>query len=195
MNRTRCFRIVRIALVAAGTVALPKVALAAPVAITKLYPTGVNDTGALLADQTLDGHWTVASSTDPANPGPNLYAFPATLSPISTGSWVANTATGRWLTLNPTDPNTASNAVFTFKVVIDLNGYQPGTASVTLRMAADDDYKISLNGTTTGITRNNAYGSFANHTIATGWQAGMNTLTFSVNNSGGGPTGFFVTTI
>lgn len=167
-------------------------AIAAPVPIVGLYSTGVNDAREVLADGELDPHWRVFSSTDPLNPGPNLYALPTSqLSP----PWTPNTSTGRWIGLRSNTVDTSAGSTFVFEVKIDLTGFHADTAQITFVMTGDDDYNVMLNGVATGVLRSGAFTSLASHTISTGWEPGINSVRFTVQNSGGGPTGFFVSEI
>lgn len=180
----------------AGTVLFlaPRIAEAAPVAIIQVHPTGVDDANALIGDSQLDAHWKAVATTDPGRPGPDLFALPTGTYPLDT-SWVSNTATGRWLTLEPASATTANNTVLDIETTINLAGYLANTASLTLELSVDDDYVIKLNGVDTMIARNGAYTQLATHTIAAGWAAGNNTLRVTVSNTGGGPSGILVSTI
>ena len=168
------------------------VAGAAPTPVVGLYSTGVDDQNVLLPDSAIDPHWRVSSSTDPLNPGPNMYALPAGQ---VNAAWTPNTATGRWIGLKPLSNTTSNDAVFTFEVTVDLTGYQAAGTSLTINLSADDDYTILLNGQPTGISQATAYATLHSHTITDGWIDGVNRLRFVVNNSGGGPTGFLVSTV
>lgn len=178
--------------VAAATAAIAWAPIAGAEPLVGLYSTGVDAAGVPLAPGTKDPHWSVLSSTDPGNPGPDLFVFNDGVKP---GPWVADSATGRWVGLAASTPATAANSVFVFQMDVDLTGFLPATASVQIELAADDDYVIELNGSPTGISRNGAYTAFASHSINAGFQAGKNVLTFRVQNSGGGPTGIFINTV
>jgi Bacterial TSP3 repeat len=192
-NVLRNFAVPSVA-IATVTLAHANIAFADP--IIELYPTGVNDTGALLPVGTKDPHWIVSNSTDAANPGPDVFVgdplLPFGGGVLIGGPWVANTATGQWLWLRSEDYNTNGGAVFTFAVKVDLTGYVPSTANINLKIAADDEYNVSLNGTLLAGKGPGGYSAITTENINSGFAAGINTLTFRVTNSGGGPTGFLV---
>lgn len=150
-------------------------ASAAPIA--SLYNTGVNDSGVVLAGGAIDPHYKIGTS-DPA------YVFDGGY-PI--GPWVANSATSMWIA--PT-LNTYAGYEYIYTTTFNLTGYDAGTASITAYITADDEVTVKLNGAQVGVIT--GLSSLHELLINSGFVSGVNTLTFDVINSGGGPTGLRV---
>lgn len=74
--------------------------------------------------------------------------------------------------------------------VLDLTGFDASTASFSGRFAADNSAVALLNGTAIGTS--SGFSSFSSFAATTGFNAGLNTLSFVVTNlkqNGGNPTG------
>jgi hypothetical protein len=139
------------------------------------------------------GVGTYAISSAPA--GANT--TPAIVTGYPVGSaWFANDATSSWI-----GPNVANAdgpiGDYTYTTTFDLTGLVANTAQISGNWAADNDgVSILLNGVATGITANTGdinYGSFTGFSIdnTANFVSGVNTLAFTINNSGG-PTGLRV---
>lgn len=157
-----------------------------------LFNTGVNGAGAPLADGAVDPHYTLVSSADPNYPGPSAYAS----NPIPSGFWVANSATSRWIgpAVNEGYPSGAPAhpaGTYAFRLVVDLNGFDPGTVEIHGTWAADNGGSIRLNGNATGLAVG-GYATLVPFSITSGFVTGMNMLDFVVTNApsgGANPTG------
>lgn len=194
-GRRTTARIIATVLGAGATwLAAPSAALAAPAALIGVYPTGVDDTGALLTTTSTDTHWT-ATTDDPdfTNPTP-VYVFLTNTYP-NNGIWAVPTS-GQWLTLLPTDANVAAASTTIYETKIDLTGFIASTTSLSFDFAADNSATVWLNGNDTGISTT-TFATLTSATISSGWLAGVNTLQFRVYNDppGKNPAGLLVNTL
>jgi len=172
--------------------ALALVAFAVPAAnaatITTLYNTGVDALGNPLAEDAVDSHYTVTGGTQ----GPQAYATTSANGwPVAPfGPWLGDNTSSTWLT--PTlDSNADFGAVYTFTTTFDLTGLDPLTAVINGMWAGDDGFGLSdiiLNGVPTGQL-SGGFTSWTPFSLTSGFVPGINTLSFQVENSGGGPTG------
>jgi hypothetical protein len=131
--------------------------------IPGLYSTGVDATGALLTGGSTDPHY--SSSGNPAYvlSADNLW-----------GGWPAS-STGKWINYADT---TSTYGWIPFSTSFDLAGLDPNTAQITMTWTGDNGTYVYLNG----VEKLNL-DDFSNlHTsvISSGFQAGINTLSFSV---------------
>ena len=162
-----------------------------------VYGTGLDANGALLGAGAVDPHYSLATSVTP-NTAPNAYV----VSPLDP-NWVKNTSTSQWINALG-KASTEPNGLFTYTTTFTPAGLDPTTASLSGKIAADDQVVILLNGQSTGITVTGspvghpnetpdyAYTQFYNFSIAGGFQSGVNTLTFEEYNNHGGPAGLQV---
>jgi len=144
-----------------------------------IYGTGLRSDGSVAVRGTEDIHWKISgSAATVATTVPNTFA-----SSTSSAQWIglANDLNGEFGT------NTWSYTTF------DLSGLDPSTASLSGQYAVDDTVEIYLNGVSTSIscTGTSCYSTRTNFAITSGFQHGVNTLTFRVNNFGG-PSGLLV---
>ncbi len=152
-----------------------------------LFNTGVDNTGSSLLDGAVDPHYALVQSADPTYDGPE--AFATTTIPTD---WLANSSTSRWITPG-SDTTYAADGEYRYQVTFDIGDWNPNGVSILGRFAADDISSILLNGNSTGIsTGSTPWASFRDFLLTGPFQPGLNTLTFVVNNSGGGPTGLRV---
>lgn len=161
------------------TAALP--AHTAP--ITGLFATGVDGAGVALGDGATDTHYSILS---PAQQGIVINQAPIP------GSWVANTAARRWIWETATgDP---VNVTRTFRTTFDLTGFDETTASLSGLWASDNlGLDILINGISTGNT-SAGFSALSAFTITSGFVAGVNTLDFVVQDTGG-ISGFLVSSL
>ena len=164
-----------------------------PLPIADLFNTGVDGSGTPLADGTIgDPHYTLSSV--PSGTTDIRVRTSAGGWPI--GPWLGDNATSAWI-----GPNNAANlhspagnyvysTTFTIPTTADLS-----TVVVTGGWGTDNPgTDILINGGTTGNT-SAGFGSLTPFSIGSGFQYGLNTLDFLVNNSVGGglnPTGLRV---
>jgi hypothetical protein len=156
------------------------------VPILSLFNTGVGPTGAPLAEDAVDPHYTLSGGAA-AYTATNAQGYPV----APAGPWVGDDSLSAWIT--PTlDTQGASNAVYSYTTTFDLTGLDPVSAIISGLWAADDAGGLSniiLNGVSSGLSNTNGYSSWTAFSLTSGFQPGLNTLTFQVQNSGGGPTG------
>lgn len=166
--------------------------------IPGLFPTGVNNSGALLGGGSVDPHYRLIQSADGGFPGPNAWVvndgYP--IAPAANGVWLANGPTSKWIA--PQAPQGTGNAAgdYVFRLSFDLTGLEPASAIITGRWTSDNaGLDVRLNGASTGITYDGNFGTFSEmFTINRGFREGTNTLDFVVNNAGtaGSPIGLRV---
>ena len=160
------------------------------VPVPGLYNTGVNGTGAAIADGAVDPHYVLISSADPAYPGPSAYAC----WPIATGFWLANDASSRWIApaANEGYPSGAPPhpiGDYTYRLSFDLTGLDPATVSIHGNWGVDNSGTIFINGVSVAST--SSYNPLPSFSITSGFVAGVNHLDFVVNNwaaGGANPT-------
>jgi len=165
----------------------------APVVITVLdrvpgvFSTGVNASGAVLEDGLEDPHYQL--TTNPNNPEVTVpVVHDSTIFPIVTGPWLANTALSKWIS---PEFNTVGSAGgdYVYRTSFDLTGFDPASAVILGGWATDNaGTGIRLNGQATGLENSAQFGVLTPFTVTTGFNPGINTLEFLVNNSALGYT-------
>ena len=161
--------------------------------IPDLYNTGVGSNRVGLADGVVDPHYQLI-----VNPGTNSHnaiVEDSTVSQFLGGTWLADTATSRWI--GPRF-NTSSSAGgdYVYRTVIDLTGRDPGTLVIEGQWASDNTGNdIQVNGYSTGNPKCLTMGSYTAFNIygTDGlFVAGTNNINFLVNNGALGYTGLRV---
>lgn len=153
-------------------------------AITTLYSTGVDSTGALLAAGATDSHYSVTPGGGPFAIGSAGLA----------GSWVPNTASSQWISAAA---NTAAGGgPFTYSTTFDLAGFDASTAVIQFDIAADNMATIFLDGVQVATHAFPGWTNISTITLTSGFNAGLNTLSFVIPNNqvsaNDGPTGLQV---
>src|SRR6266404_787427 len=156
-----------------------------------VFGTGVSTPGNLLADGAVDSHYILYSSADPGFPGPNAIVVNSTAWPIP--PWLADGPNSKWIA--PQSSQASGNAAgnYTYRTTFNLTNLNPSTAVLTGQYASDNSATMLLNGAPVGPA-STCLCSFTPFTITSGFQAGVNTLDFVVNNAGSSanPTGLRV---
>lgn len=177
-------------------------ARAQTVSIAGLYTTGVNNSNALLGNNTQDAHYVITANTAGSTQY-NGNSYTVTTSALG-GSWVANTSSARWVVApksgsndgnDPTRPNGTYDYTLTFTMP---TGAQLNTVSIAGIGAVDDTAAIYVNGTlVSGQTLNSwsSTNSFSLNSSNSTFLSTTNTIMFRVNNSGGGATGLLITSL
>src|SRR5688572_23013440 len=162
--------------------------------IPGLFNTGVDDTGAPLADGAIDAHYIL--TVNPDGGLPDAIVEDSTIFPIVAGPWVANSATSKWIgpRLN-TDQ--AAGGDYEYLLTFDLTGFDPGTANINGRWATDNQGTLFLLGDGGGGEESNvrefaSYTDFTLHAWEASFVEGINRIAFRVNNAAVGPTGLRV---
>jgi hypothetical protein len=165
-------------------------ASASAVTITTLYNTGVDANGVPLTEDAVDPHYVISSGPS----GPQL-AYTATSAqgwPVApAGPWIGDDLFSAWATPSVSTDGEA-NALYTYTTTFDLTGLDPLSAVISGLWAADDAGGLSdiiLNGVSLGQPNANGFSAWSSFVLNSGFQAGVNTLSFQVQNSGGGPSG------
>jgi hypothetical protein len=163
--------------------------------IPGLFNTGVDNSNVTLVGGSVDPHYSLIASADPAFPGPG--AIVATV--IPTTYWAANSATSKWIAPAANEnypsggtPHPAGD--YTYRISFDLAGINFSTVSITGKWGVDNSGVIRLNGVSTGISTS-SYNPLVNFSISSGFRAGINDLDFVVHNlpaGGSNPTGLRV---
>ena len=182
MKNAVAWKMVAAAVVTAG-ISLVASSEAAP--ITTLYNTGVNDSGAPVANGTAATHYTLVSEPTGA----------ATMLRVATSAngypippWIGDDSLSAWIGPSSDAALDGPAGNYDYRTTFSLAGFDPITASIVGRFAADDSGTILLNGIAVTGAQSLGFSSFTSFTISSGFAAGINTLDFIVNN-GGGPTG------
>ncbi len=159
-----------------------------------LFDTGVDETSAVLVDGSVDSHYVLTVNPNGAPLDP-VIVEDSTVFPIAppAGPWVANTDRSKWV--GPaffTDMGAAGD--YTYVLGFDLTDFDPSSVIIVGSWATDNaGVDIFLNGVATGNPNpTTQFTALTPFTIATGFQAGTNTLEFVVNNSSVGYTGLRV---
>jgi hypothetical protein len=163
--------------------------------IPTLFPTGVDDLGVPLADNSADAHYVlIANAHDPASSA--AIVQDSTAWPIVAGPWLANSGTSKWI--GPLF-NTAAAAVgsYVYRLSFDLADRDPDTVVVVGGWAVDNTgTDIRVNGVSSGNPQSPGFGSYAAFSLASSnatFYTGVNTIDFVVENvSAVGPTGLRV---
>lgn len=147
-----------------------------------VFNTGVDDTGAVLADGAVDPHYKlVVNATNPDSQ--DAIVHDSLVFPIVAGPWVANTDKSKWIA-PLLDSGGASGGDYAYRTTFDLTGFDPATVVLMGNWATDNlGTDIKLNGASTGLQNGNQFASYTAFTLTNGFQAGVNTLEFHLNNA------------
>lgn len=164
-------------------------------AIPGLFNTGVDGSGAVLPGGSVDPHYALIASADPAYPGPS--AIVASVIPAgywrpngAASMWIAPAADENWPALGTAHPD----GTYRYRLSFDLTGFDPATVSISGTWGADNSCAILLNGAATGFSTS-SYNPLVPFSVTTGFVNGVNHLDFDVANwtaSGSNPTGLRV---
>lgn len=155
----------------------------------QLFNTGIDGSGGLLANTTIDPHYSVIAAPNPYNT-----AYTGTGSD-TTGPmpWLDDGPSSRWIGVTPWMAEWRPTGTYVFRTTFDLSGMIPSSATINLSIASDNTCDVYLNGVHAGITTPfGGFDSFSNYSINTGFINGVNTLDFSVYEPGSTPCGLRV---
>lgn len=174
----------------AGEVVSANVTLAVLERITTVYNTGVDDSGAAVADGTADAHYRLTTNPDSASA--DALVQDSTVFPIVAGPWVANEADSKWIGPR-TETSAAATGDYLYTHRFDLTGFDPATVRLSGEWSTDNEGRdVLLNGVSTGFKNLGGFVAHSTFTITSGFQEGVNELQFQVNNAGAGFTGLKV---
>ena len=163
------------------------------VPIPGLFNTGVDDSNVPLAAGSVEPHYALIASADPAFPGPAAVVA----SVIPSAYWMANSTSSQWIAPAvaegyPSGGEPHPEGDYIFRLSFDLTEIDPSTASITGTWGVDNNGTISLNGVATGNTTD-SYNPLVTFSISDGFTSGINLLDFVIHNlsvpSGSNPTG------
>ena len=158
-------------------------------AIPGLFNTGVDNLGVLLADGTVDPHYTLTVSADPIDTGPS--AFVVTPNGFPFPPWIAQGPNSKWIAPK-TDQTVGDNfGTYVYRITFSLAGFDPATATISGQYTTDNNgIDVLINGLSTGQTTPlTAYSAFFPLSITSGFVAGVNTIDFVLFNDPGSPPG------
>ncbi len=148
--------------------------------ITSLYDTGVNSSGAPLANGATDSHYTLTQV--PSGSTTPIAVTSAGGFPV--GPWIGDDSSSAWI--RPNNPNVTDPVGFyTFTTTFSLSGLDASTAQIAGQWATDNyGEEILLNGNAVSFTGAPGLGAFTStFDITSGFISGLNTLAFVVNNA------------
>jgi hypothetical protein len=152
------------------------------------FNTGMAEDRTLLSDGVADPHYVLA--VNPNDPASNVALVVNEAD--RPGSWVENTDTSRWIgpVAAPAADPLPAGGFYTYRLTLDLTGYDPSNAFVSGSWAADNGmHGIYLNDNPTGFV-GGGFTSWTPFAITKGFKAGRNTLDFILYNIGDpNPTG------
>ncbi|NQU26149.1 MAG: lamin tail domain-containing protein, partial [Candidatus Nealsonbacteria bacterium] len=153
-------------------------------ALATLFGTGLGATGQPVGNGQADPHYRLTASAHSTPPPPDISATVMANHP----AWLANSGSSKWIGAVSSGTTNVAAGDYAYETTFDLTGFVPGTATVSMNLAADDSLTdVLINGVSTGITHS-GFGSFSStRTIDSGFIDGVNTLTFMTNNGGTGP--------
>jgi hypothetical protein len=148
-------------------------------ATNNLYDTGLDSTGAALAVNAADPHYTLIA--DAGGAGTTAYAL-GTFDGIASST--GTTPPSRWISYS----TTASGPTGIYDYQLSLTNIPVGVlVSISGQILADDSVTINADGTLSYTGPANGYTTY--HAFSFNFTAdGSDNLDFSVSNSGGGPT-------
>lgn len=158
----------------------------ADAATIQLFNTGVNASGGLLPNSTVDPHYSLVSA-----PAPFTTAY--TGNGNNDVQWLADGPNSRWLGVSTWLAEWRPTGTYTYRTTFDLSGMIPSSATINISIASDNTCDVFLNGAHTGITTPyEGFRAFSSYTINSGFTDGLNTLDFSVYEPGSTPSGLRV---
>jgi len=161
----------------------------------RLFNTGVDDASAALPDGSTDPHYTIIVNPDSASG--SAIVEDSTVFPIVSGPWVANNDHSKWvgprMETSGAAGGTGAAGDYVYRTTLDLTGFDPMATLVTGVWATDNEgIDILINGISTGQPNPSQFTVFTPFVINSGFQSGVNTIDFKLNNSALGYTGLRV---
>jgi len=160
--------------------------------IPGLYNTGVDDFNQPLADGETDSHYQLIQSADVNYPGPLAKVILSNEFPM--GKWYPNGEKSKWIAPRTDAGKWNEAGVYIYRVYFDLSGHDLNSTVLKGGWSSDNNgMDILINGKSTGFaTPFEAFGwGLFPFEIKSGFQEGVNTIDFIVNN-GFAPTGLRV---
>jgi len=149
-------------------------------AIPGLFSTGVGDNRLPLGEDQTDPHYVWIPNGPLISPLPAYAATSPGGFPIP--PWLPDNRVSAWISQNQ---NTfiPGGTSFTYQTTFDLTGFNPASARITGRWAADNrGQTIILNGTAVTAPAPSSFDAWASFNISSGFVPGMNRLQFVIFN-------------
>lgn len=154
--------------------------------ITTLFNTGVDALGSPRPDGTIgDLHYSLISVHAPFT---SVIRIRTSAGGFPIPPYLGDNAFSAWIGPNNDMALNGPAGTYVYRTTFDLTGFNPGTASITGGWSTDNNgLDIRINGVSLGFTTaaNQFEIGFAPFTVNSNFVAGINTLDFLVNNSGG----------
>jgi hypothetical protein len=150
-----------------------------------LFNTGMGNLGVVVSDGAADPHYTLTSSPSGSGFGPAAYIV--NQDPRLPGLWDRDSPTSKWI--GPVANQDLMRAgsvegIYAYRTTFDLTGFDPISAFLAGAWEADNaGVDVLINGKSTGITWSIESNGFSRFVISSGFQSGINTLDFVVNNT------------
>src|SRR6185437_5622376 len=140
-------------------------------AFAGVFNTGVDASGAVLADGASDPHYTITQSADASI----LTPVAADKSQASTIPWTGlpDTSTSAWISPNPSGGFGLSPGNYTYETTFNLSSIDPSTATISLagQFAADNSATVALNGNVSGSV-SSGFSSYTSFSFTSGFVPG-----------------------
>jgi len=171
-------------------VLLASVAVVTPLTASPIpiYGTGVGDTLLLLPGGSVDPHYHLVVSPDSTYTGPAAQVVQDGY-PVGSGIWVDNGPNSKWIAPRSDAASGNSEGDYVFETTFSLDGLDPETAVLSGAWATDNaGLEILLNGVPTGNSigfgtpGDYSFQHLTAFTISSGFVAGINRLSFRLNN-------------
>jgi hypothetical protein len=161
--------------------------------IPGIYNTGVDDTGAALADSDFDPHYVLQINPGGTDQVP-ASVHSSTVFPIVAGPWLANNGSSKWIS-SLAESGSASGlafdggegpGTFVYRTTVDLTAFYLPSVKITGGWAMDNlGQALRVNGAATGLVNNAGFQALTSFTISPAnatFVQGVNTIDFLVQN-------------
>lgn len=176
--------VMKLSLVAVNALAFAGIQVQAAVipinAVGGIYNTGVDATGAVLADGTVDSNYVITASVD----GPSTETAKSSASGFPIPPWLGDNSVSRWIGETAGYPS-LNEGTGLFNNQTTFTSPIAGTVTIVGQWATDNaGSDILINGVSTGAT-SSGFSAFAPFTITAPVVVGVNTLDLVQTNAGG----------
>jgi len=147
---------------------------------SSLFRTAFDDAGVLLADGSVDPHYLLWASADPAYLGPN------TIVPPNTADYTGNDDSSKWIA--PAAALGGVRGTYTYRTTFGVDSANPVGATLSASVLSGGSLTVLLNGQATGVANLNPafpgpHRNLFSFTLTNGFVAGANTLDLVVDNN------------
>jgi len=148
--------------------------------IEGLYNTGVDNASVVLFHGSRDTHYRLIDAS-PVVGQPFVFT---SIAGFPVPPWLADSAVSAWIA--PTSDGDANGPPgdYTYRLYVDLAGYDPGTVVLTGQWSTDNaGTDILVNGAGTGNPNTAQFVAWTSFTLSTVFSSGLNTVDFVLNNA------------